>query len=277
MKFTSIIDSLPTFTQVSVLYTVLGSLNTSAINSAQRKVAKEIRDLERAGHTRNVISIDKYNELMNDFKAKEQATAHVEEVGFETPAEKDYLGLTLTLRAPLLAMFNAAQAKLPNREGAPADFSFEESLARSIAREFSVQEAADKQLEEELIASGAITREELELADKTKFENDKAFKQEFKFLILDKLHEAEPFEASIEDGDEAFMELGEEYQRRLILRILPKLHEAKMQNLSRRSYDPDASTNVLLIGLAQNEMKKFIGDSESDAKLKKMQALMAAA
>lgn len=283
MKFATIIDSLPLYTQVSTLYTVLGALNASAINSASREVAADLKQLEAANRAAgkdsktNVISIDKYNELMNEMRQHSVNEAMSVEQGFEDKADQPrFLDIILTLRSPLLAMFNAAQAKLPNRGGEPASFTFEESLARQLAREYSVEQRAQESIDEELVKSGVVTAEELAEADKKRFDDDQAFKQEFKFLILDKLNDNEPLHVDLEDADAAFDALGEDYQHRLLHRVLPKLLEAKTQQIGRRSFDPDAPTNILLLGLAINEIKKFLGESDAEAKLAKLQAALAA-
>jgi hypothetical protein len=59
-----------------------------------------------------------------------------------------------------------------------------------------------------------------------------------------------------------------------VKRLIPKLEEAKRNQLSRRTYDPDAPTNITLIGLALNEMRKYVGPSAADENLKKLQALL---
>ena len=311
MNIIAIIDSLPLYTQVSVLYTILGSLNTSAINAASRAVLQELRVLQQSNRA-SIISIDKYNELKNELRQKEldqewaysngadnpesrgidkteiadetstiesihrHADGTVERETIESymriPTKGDLLDSLLALRAPLLTMFNAAQAKLPNRQGEPADFSLEESLARQLAMEYTTQQRTEDEIDRALIASGAVTAEELEAADKKRFEDDQHFKNEFKFLILDKLRDKEPLYADPDTANAAFEALGWEYTARLIKRILPKLIEAKQQQIGRRSFDPDASTNVLILGLAINEFKKFVGDSEADNKLAKLKA-----
>lgn len=294
MKLISIIDSMPTFTQVSILYTLLGSLNSSAINSAARQVTNDLNTLDNATTaSRNGFSIDKYNELLNELRSKQLSDQSRHDQGYDTfegeelessndrddddeKVKLNYLQLVLTMRAPLMAMFHAAQAKLPNRDGTPPDFSFEESLARQLAREYSVQAAADEATDQALIDSGACTVEELEEADRARFDKDQDFKDEFKHLILDKLRDAEPYTVSLEQADEAFSKMGEETQHRMVRRLLPKLMEGKRNNITRRSFDPDASTNILLLGYAITEFKNFLGDSEADAKLKKLMELQAA-
>lgn len=309
-KIATIIESLPTFTQISLLYPVLGSLNSSAINSASREVARELKNMESAARAAgaNVIAIDKYNELLNELRQNELDAEHavnvglsevnlgehtkdvtdgfesVEHIGDEGPTtiksaithkEKiDRISTLLELRAPLLAIFNTAIAKLPNSESG-ADFSFEESLARQLAREFSLEQRAADETDKALISTGAVTAEELAATDKAAFDADQNFKKEFKFLILDKLRDKEPFDATIDDADAAFEKLGFEFQERLLRRILPKLEEAKRQQIGRRGFDPDASTNIILIGLAINEFKKVVGPSEADEKLAKLQAALA--
>lgn len=296
MKLISIVAALPTYTQISVLYPMLGSLNASAINLAGREVAQDLRALSAAEQTKrmtNVISIDRYNEMLNELRERtvshdnfvEAGTADVElgeatkdemdEHGQYVKAKIDRLSLLLQMRAPLLAMFNAAQATLPKGDTMP-DFSFAESLARQLAREYSVEERAADETDKALIESGVVTPEEIAAADKLRFDKDQDFKKEFKFLLLDKIDEKEPLQADEEDGNVAFNALGWEFGSRLCKRILPKLQEAKAQQITRRSYDPDAPTNIMLIGLAINEIKKFVGESDADKKLKALQEALAA-
>lgn len=276
MKLATIISNLPLFTQVSVLYPVLGSLNASAINGATRLVADDLRNLETATRTTKT-SIDKYNELIAELRGQELSDEHAEANGFEPSSKKPkQIDAILTLRTPLLAMFNTAQSRMPNRDGEPADFSFTESLARQLAREYNVRELAMESTIQSGIDAGVFTAEQVQASDLARFVKEQDFKKEFKHLILDKLYERESFEASIDDADAAFNELGEEYQHRMLKRILPKLNDALMSNLGRRSFDEDASTNALIIGLAIKELKTVLGDSEADTKLAAMQSTVAA-
>lgn len=276
MKLATIISNLPLFTQVSVLYPVLGSLNASAINGATRLVADDLRNLETATRTTDT-SIDKYNELIAELRGQELSNEHAEANGFEPTSRKPkQIDAVLTFRAPLLALFNTAQSRMPNRDGEPADFSFAESLARQLAREYNVRELAMESTIQSGIDAGAFTAEQVQASDLARFVKEQDFKKEFKHLILDKLYEREDFEASIDDADDAFNELGEEYQHRMLKRILPKLNDALMSNLGRRSFDEDAGTNALIIGLAIKELKAVLGDSEADSKLAAMQAAIAA-
>lgn len=276
MKFATIVSNLPLFTQVSVLYPVLGSLNASAINGATRLVADDVRHLENASRaTKN--SIDKYNELVAELRGEELSDEHARANGFTPSSEKPkQLDTILKVRTPLLSIFNTAQSKMPNRDGDPADFSFTETLARQLAREYNVQDLALTAQMQACIDAGAVTAEEIKTSDLARFAKEQDFKKEFKHLILDKLHEREDFEASIEEADIAFNELGEEYQHRMLKRMLPKLNDALMQNLGRRSFDEDSGTNVMIIGLAIKEIKGILGDSEADVKLKAMQEALAA-
>lgn len=312
MKLVSIIAALPIYTQISVLYPLLGSLNASAINMAGREVAQDLRDLHAAESRKmtNVISIDRYNEMLNELRERavnidhfveigtadvtmdgatkdvfdgEEQVEHVDEDGNRTTIpsaithkEKvDRLSSLLTMRAPLLAFFNAAQASLPRGDTMP-DFSFEESLARQLAREWTTEQRAADETDKAMIESGAVTAEELEAADKKRFDDDQAFKKEFKFLLLDKLNDKEPSTADEEAGNTAFTDLGWDFGSRLVKRILPKLEEAKRNQITRRTYDADAPTNIILIGLAINEMKKYVGESDAEKKLKALQQALTA-
>lgn len=276
MKLATIINNLPLFTQVSVLYPVLGSLNASAINGATRLVAEDVRHMENATRaTKN--SIDRYNELIAELRGQELSDEHAEANGFEAMSKKPkQLDAILTLRAPLLTMFNTAQSRMPNHNGEPADFSFAESLARQLAREYDVKELALQATIQGGLDVGAFTEVQVRISDLARFTKEQDFKKEFKHLILDKLHERETFEASIDEADEAFNALGEEYQHRMLKRILPKLNDALMSNLGRRSFDEDAGTNAMIIGLAIKEIKTMLGDSEADNKLAAMQEALAA-
>lgn len=312
MKLVSIVAALPAYTQMSVLYPLLGSLNASAINMAGREVAQDLKDLHAAESRKmqNVISIDRYNEMLNELRERainidhfvevgtasvtldgatkdvfdgEEHIEHVDEDGNRTTIpsalthkEKiDRLSAILTFRAPLLAIFNAAQATLPRGDSMP-DFSFEESLARQLAREWSAEQRTADETDKAMIESGAVTAEELEAVDKKRFDDDQAFKKEFKFLLLDKLNDKEPTTSDEEEGNTAFNDLGWDFGSRLCKRILPKLMDAKTQQIGRRTYDADAPTNIMLIGLAINEIKKYVGESEADKKLKALQAALAA-
>lgn len=316
MKLNAIISSLPLYTQVSVLYPMLGSLNASAINAASREVATDLRNLaeadrEAVGKSNKVdaISIDRYNELLNELRQKSLNDEHFIEVGladttvgehtkdvtdgFEqvdhinedgahvglesaiTHKEKiDRLSTLLEMRAPLLSMFNAAQAKLPQSDNAP-DFSFEETLARQLARVWENETRTAQAVDDELVKSGAVTPEELEAVDKKRFEEDQKFKAEFKFLVLDKLRDKEVTYADDTAADKAFAALGWDFGSRMLKRVLPKLLQAKTAQIGRRSFDPDAPTNILIIGLAINEIKKYLGESEAESKLAQLQAALA--
>jgi hypothetical protein len=295
MKFVSIINCLPTYTQVSVLYQILGTLNASALNMAAREVANDLHNLQAAEKQgiRSAISIDRYNELLNELRQREMDTANFVDAGTGEIATGEFtkdeldregepvkvnidrLSALMTLRAPLLATFNAAQAKLPRGDNMP-DFSFEESLARQLAREWSTENRAAAETDKALVETGAVTAEELEAADKKRFEDDQDFKKEFKFLMLDKLNDKEPMASDEDDGNAAFDALGWDFGSRMCKRILPKLLEAKAQQITRRSYDADAPTNIILIGLAINEFKKFVGESDAEKKLAELQAKLAA-
>lgn len=312
----NIIAALPVYTQMSVLYQVLGSLNSSALNTAAREVAADIRNLNAAERNKelarrgNIISIDKYNEMLNELREhelngehfvdtgtgeitlegptkdvfdEEKGVDHINEEGqheqvlsVTSHKEKvDRLSLLLDLRAPLLAIFNTAQATLPKGDVMP-DFSFQESLARQLAREWSAEQAANAEIDKGLVESGAVTLDELLASDKEAFETDQAFKKETRFLILDKLNDKEPLQADDDAGNAAFEALGWEFGARMLNRMLPKLMDAKRQQLQRRAFDPDAPSNILIIGLAIAEFKRYIGDSQADKKLKAMQEALAA-
>jgi hypothetical protein len=325
MKLVSIVRSLPDFTQNSVLWTLLGSLNASAINAAAREVATDIKTvLQAKDSTATSISIDVYNEMLNELRQGQLNEDNRDANGFDTVDEEDakkhdFLDLVLTIRSPLLAMFHEVNANLPARKDkdtgkyvAAPDFSFEESLARQLAMEYSAQAAVDEAEEKALIDSGAVTAEELKAVDKEQWEADRNFRKEFKFLIIDKCNSRVPEFTTVGDigsvvssveqdedgkfhavrdevfqaggetiivddalGDVAFSLLPEAYQHRLIGKLIPKLESAKRQQILRRSYDKDATTNIMIVGLALNEMRKFIGPSSSDKKLAAMQAVLA--
>lgn len=310
LNLVSILSVLPTYTKLSVLYPVLGSLNAAAINTAGRTIADNLDTMRRIERT-SPFSIDKYNEYLNELRSRDMEAEARHEQGFdreESPndlskseyvgehdiehdgedgkesirvidskkARLDRLDQLLILRAPLIAMFQEAVDELPQRDGESPDFSFEESLARQLAREFSLEQRAQDETDKALIESGAVTAEELAANDKQQFQADQDFKNEFKHLIIDELNSKAPLHASVEDADAAFNDLGYEFGERMVKRILPKLEEAKRNQLTRRQYDPDATVNITLIGLSINEMKKFAGPSDAEERLKKLQQVLAA-
>lgn len=283
MKIVSLINCLPRYSQMAVLYPLLGSLNSSLINAATRIVAQDANNLDKAaaaatsGATAVPISIDKYNEYLNELAVQKFDKDWADQNAPEPPVQVDQLALIEqihTVRKPLLAMFNAAQASLPNRNGEPADFSIEESLARQLARDYDSQARALEAEEEALIASGVTTREEMNEVDKERFETQQNFISEFKFMIRDIINDAEPASVDDNEADEAFVEMNEEMQHRLIRRILPKLQQSKRQNLGRRTFDEEATNNVYIIGKVIEEFKAYVGESESDTKVKAIDALL---
>lgn len=308
-KFVSNIAALPTYTQLSVLYPILGSLNSSAINIAAREVQKDLATMAAADKQLGsgpTISIDKYNELINELRqhqldAEWSVDNGIREVAMTGPlkdefveteliehqgedgteqlesaitkkVEVDRLSLVLQVRSPLVAMFNAAQANLPQGDTMP-DFSIEETFARQLAREYAATQATATEIDNELVKGGYVTIEELAAEDKKRFEEDQNFKKEFKFLLIDKVKEKEPLHVEEREGDEAFLGLGHEYGERMCKRILPKLEEAKRQQIMRRTYDSDASSNIILISTVIKNIKSYVGESEAEAKLRKLQAL----
>jgi hypothetical protein len=280
LKLVHIIGSLPPYTQVAVMYPLLGSLNASIINAATRIVAENVRVLDAAEHAATLtngappISIDKYNEFKNELRSGQLDEDWQKENSPDADTPRIDNGLLiermLTIRKPLLAMFNATQAKLPNPNGEPADFSIEESLARQMAREFDTERALRAEMDAELIKAGVTSAEEIAEVERERFEKQQDFTKEFRFLIRDEINNREPVHVDDDEANDAFNELDEEMQRRLLARIIPKLLQSKRQNLGRRTYDPDASTNVLIIGMAIDACKEVIGETDADDRLAKM-------
>lgn len=279
------IDVLPTFAQISVLYTVLGSLNSSAIGTAMQQVKQDWDRYERAKATPGVNStIDVYSEVENQRREDEAGADHMESQGMEAQ-KRNRLSLIATVRAPLLAMFNAAQSKVPNKNGDPADFSYEESLKRQSERTFDPTQSVTGLDADylELMRLGVVKATEIERADKIKFQDRQyEFREEMHNLILDKLNEAEPYEldaTSWKDGEnaddsnysdfanDAFNELDEKFKHRLVDRMIPKLLDAKINNISRRNFDRDSAINVQLIAFSLKDCEDYVGVSEAEAKL----------
>lgn len=327
MKLITMIRNLPDFTKNSVLWTLLGSLNASALNAAARETKAQLALMTaaqaKAGKVAP-ISIDVYNEMVNELRQHQMSSQAMHEHGFETPDEEvekkiNFLDCVLAFRAPLLAMFHEVNSALPTRrdpitgkEMPAPDFSFEESLARQLAMEFTTNAAIDAAEEKALLDAGVVTEAELAEADKEAFEADQNFRREFKFLILDMCNSRQPefttvgstfvtkhaverpdggFDVVEDEGfqdggelvlsdddmaDAAFNALPEAYQHRLANKIIPKLESAKKQQIGRRSYDPDATSNIMLIGLALNELRKFVGPSDADKRLAAMKQALAA-